>query len=559
LDLFGICLLALAVLSAVWTWVRPDGWNWWSHRSLFVLLLAGALFVFQRDAIRANFQLWNPDESEMIAGALTLQERPVFWRDVDGTTHGPLDQWPLLLPAFAGGRIDYTSTRLVSAGIIVLLLLSLQAALAGRLKEGTARLLVLPAWALFIFNQDPETAQYSSELMPSLLLLLAVAWWPRAIRPEKSGWCWAIGAAAGAAPLAKLQAAPLAAWILVFVQIFIWRGTSGTPDIRWRKTALLILGAATPVLFFVGIAAFAGAFRDFLVRYLETNIFSYALNGERFFNNARPSPEMIFGFSQFLWPVVGAIVLAGAIAALRRWRLAGSDFAMALGLVAAAAFAIYTPHKPFAHYFLLLVGPLILLLGAVAGPVLQNIAARLPPLGRALLAAAFLAVPCGLTIAHHFQNPDYFRFILRSRPPVSGEVVDALERHVAAGETLAVWGWQPALYVMTQTVCATPDLTIFWQILPNPWQEFYQSRYLRDLRARPPVVFVDTMGPSDFFFFKKPAATRHENFPALRDFIDQNFLLTETVAGCRVYVRRDRVTMAGQFARIDVSPVLRTP
>ncbi len=267
LDLFGISLLALAVLSAVWTWMRPDGRNWWSHRSLFVLLLTGALFIFQRDALRANFQLWNPDESEMIAGALTLQERPVFWRDVDGSTHGPLDQWPLLLPALAGDRIDYTSTRVVGAGITVLLLLSLQVALAGRLKEGTARLLVLPAWALFIFNQDPETAQYSSELMPSLLLMLAVAWWPRVLRPERAGWCWLVGAVAGAAPLAKLQAVPLTMWIMVFVLVFFWRETS-TPGVRWRKTGLLILGAITPHI---------GRSRCLLFSsYLNSMLFGYA-------------------------------------------------------------------------------------------------------------------------------------------------------------------------------------------------------------------------------------------------------------------------------------------
>ena len=34
---------------------------------------------------------YNPDESQLLAGALTLTRDPVFWRSVDGTTSGPLN------------------------------------------------------------------------------------------------------------------------------------------------------------------------------------------------------------------------------------------------------------------------------------------------------------------------------------------------------------------------------------------------------------------------------------------------------------------------------------
>ncbi|MBI2516052.1 MAG: hypothetical protein HYV95_03985 [Opitutae bacterium] len=539
-DYVGLLGFGTSAAVSLALYVRPALHRWWTARWCFTLLLTLSLFIFQRSAIGANFQLWNPDESQMLAGALTLQQRPVFWLDVDGTTHGPFNQWPLVLPALFGARIDYTSARVVATVLAVLMLACLQTALARRLREGTARLLVLPAWTLFIFNQDPETAQYTSELMPSLLLALAVALWPRATDPAaSSAWCWAAGAAAGATPLAKLQAAPLAAWFLLFTLLMIWRAPSATAG-RARKTGLLALGALSPVLGFAGHAAAHGAFQDFRIRYLESNLFGYAAAGEQFFNNARPTPDMIFGFSKFLWPVVVAILLGATLAALRRLRPAWPDLVLALGLVAAAVCAIYSPQKPFAHYFLLLVGPLTLLLGALVGPVLEPRPAARPTHWRTLAAGALLVASCGFTLGHHFRHPDYFRLILRTRPPVARDLVEAVQHRVAPGGTLAVWGWQPALYVMTQAVAATPDLIIFWQIVPSRWQEFYQARYLRDITQRPPEVFVDTMGPADFFFFRNPGATRHENFPALAEFIRTRYVLAETVHGARIYLRRDR-------------------
>ena len=39
---------------------------------------------------------YNPDESQIIAGVITLTKDPVFWRSVDGTSSGPLNFYALL-------------------------------------------------------------------------------------------------------------------------------------------------------------------------------------------------------------------------------------------------------------------------------------------------------------------------------------------------------------------------------------------------------------------------------------------------------------------------------
>lgn len=522
-----------AVAVALAGFARPAK-RWWTRRPVFVLLLAVALFTGQREAIRANFQLWNPDESQLIAGALTLHERPVFWRDIDGTTSGPLNLWPLLLPAAAGLRLDYTAARLVGALVTVLMLAALHAALARRLPEEAARLLVLPAWTFFIFNQDPEIAQYGSELVPALLLAAGAAAVLRSLDGHPRLWCGLTGLAAGALPFAKLQAAPFTVALLLFTALAHGRTTVGRRALPW-----LAAGALLPVALCLGPVALAGAFDDFLVRYLKVNLLGYTLEGARYFNDAFPTPDLVFGFESFLWPVVGVIAAGLGLVLLRRTRPDIPAVVLSAGLVAAALLAVYLPHKPFAHYFLLLVAPLTLLLGALAGPALIGLASAVPA-RRLLLAALLVAGLCGFSVAHHLRHPDALRGFVRSRPPLARELIEAVQRHTRPGDGLAVWGWQPGLYVFTQTVSATPDLIVFWQIVPSAWRDFYRDRYLRALTGRPPAVFVDTTGPADFFFSRRPETARHENFPALADFIANGYELAETAAGARVYVRRDR-------------------
>src|SRR5882724_7824274 len=56
----------------------------------FALLLLVCLLAWRWPPLLYNQEL-NPDEAQLIAGAVTLAHDPVFWRSVDGGTAGPLD------------------------------------------------------------------------------------------------------------------------------------------------------------------------------------------------------------------------------------------------------------------------------------------------------------------------------------------------------------------------------------------------------------------------------------------------------------------------------------
>lgn len=531
----GLFFWGLALVITIHRHVWPDRPSVLTDRWFFCLTLSLALFGFQWNTIHANFQLWNPDESEMIAGALTLQHRPVFWRDVDGNSHGPLNQLPLLIPALVGARIDYTSARIIGALLVIIFMSCLHEALTRQISEPSARLVVLPGWAFFIFNQDPEIAQYTSELPASCLLAAAFALYPDQYHPSQNWRVWLAGIACGCAPLAKLQAAPLAAWVPLC--LLCAHGLPGRHQKLWSTAPRLIAGAMLPALFFIGLAAATGAFSDFYIRYLQTNLIGYVAEGYKFFNTRWPDPASIFGLSQFLWPLTVIIAASGGWLVWRRLRCNLWFLLPIIGLVAITLIAIFIPQRPFAHYFLLLVGPLTLLLGATAGPILDSLRSRFSRQGCLLATLVILLGLTGFSSSHRLQHPGYLREVLPTRPAVSRALIESLQARTQPGQALAVWGWQPALYVFTQTISATRELIIFWQVVPNQWQDYYLQSYLRDLQTNPPEIFIDVMGPDDFYF-KNGLRTRHDNFPALQAFIAQNYRLVDEVSSSRIYEKR---------------------
>ena len=77
------------------------------------------LFLLRLSSIVYNQEI-NPDESQMIAQALTLRYDPVFWRSVDGTTGGPLNTYLLTLVGLFGLPYDYITAHLVACALVML-------------------------------------------------------------------------------------------------------------------------------------------------------------------------------------------------------------------------------------------------------------------------------------------------------------------------------------------------------------------------------------------------------------------------------------------------------
>ena len=225
--------------------------GWWQNPVLFSVAMLGVLLAFRWPMLFDNRQYPDPDESQFIAGALTLQHDPVFWRSVDGTTYGPLVELPLLAPLFLRGSLDFTGARFVTVFLLWIELTCVWLIFRHLFKASVAGLLVLPLLAVHSFPHIWSFVAYCSEHVPSALLAvgcwaLMTAWRTSGDGTSNLRRLFVAGLLFGAIPFAKLQGAPIAAagviaglWLLLTDSNLNWR--------QRRRPVLMFMGGVATI------------------------------------------------------------------------------------------------------------------------------------------------------------------------------------------------------------------------------------------------------------------------------------------------------------------------
>jgi hypothetical protein len=515
--------------------------NFW-----FALLLLAVLLAWRWPPLLAAHDL-NPDESQQIAGAITLQHDPVFWRSVDGHTSGPLNFYTLLPTHLLGLPQDYFNARLVGLLLVWGTLLACHHLLRSFYGTPLARLGMLPGVLFFALATDWDLIHYSTEHV-SLFLVALSAWllWrhhePRAEarRSVDAGWL-AGGFVAGLLPWAKLQSLPFAALLLAIGAWLVIRSAPLSGAERRARIAWLAVTAAIPSVAALGLVAATGQFEHFVRSYLAQNIVYMGDTGVSLLNTIG---ELARG-SRITWQIpvflIGPLLTVLAATGMALWQRHRSGllyFAGAL-LTAMACFVILAPRRGSHHYLLFLVMPLTLWSGAALGDMWERVSSKS---ARWCLAVGFVSLAGLLPLAHRCRSPVPFmfgKFGEHWRHPYS-EAGYAVRVHARPGDTLALWGWFPQVYVETDLPQATREANSLWQIMPSPQRDYYRARYMADLRRNQPALFVDAVGPGAFVFQGRTAFA-HEIFPELREYVRQNFVLLLDTGYARVYVRPDRI------------------
>jgi len=533
---------------------------WWQHPALFSTGMLLVLLAFRWPVLLDNRQYEDPDESEFIAGALTLRQDPIYWRSLDGTTHGPLTEWSLLAALVARKSLDFTTARIVSVLLVWVELVSVWLIFRYFYRPNAAGLLVLPLLAVHAFSHAWCFVAYCSEHVPDALLALAcwpllTAWRPCGLGPPSLSRLFAAGVVLGAVPFAKLQAAPIAAVALAGGAWFAL--TSDTPNWRrrWRALAALVSGAATVPAIIIGAVLACGIWSDFFrcyildnIRYAKTNKFPT----EEVFTWIE-APRMLVelgrradGFNSFFFGVLGFGACGLLIFPwLTRWYRRWVAFAAVLLLVAICA--AMAPGRPYMHYLQLIIFPAGLFGGLITGAIMddfgrEKFSTGLPTrLVTTVILGGFLISGLAPQMWWRAREPQPFigqytatRGVL-ARSPVSAEIL----QHANPGERLGIWGWMPVFWVETGLIQGTRDGDDSRQIEPHEDRDYFRARYFRDfLRTRPPV-FIDAVGIGNFLYEDR-AECAHETFPDLRDYIANNYRLVADVEGTRIYVRNDR-------------------
>lgn len=510
----------------------PPGISWLDALGLFLFLLA-----WRWPFLLVSYD-YNPDESQLIAGALTLNRDPVFWRSVDGGSSGPLNYYLLVPWHWLGAPLDYFTARLTCLLLTWGALLACLRTLARNFGRTAAWLSIMPAAAFFATVTQPELTNLSTEQLPTLLIALSFGL--LADRTPSDRWrLWTACLAAGALPWAKLQSAPIGLVLLGWGWWQVWFAPGPAASLRWRRTAEITLAAALPTLFFAGLAAATGQAEAAWIRFVLQNV-SYTATG-----TSPAGIDALLSLWRNAWadgsfPLFLAVVAAGLVAAtvammVRRER--PSLLMVAAAVVALAALvAVITPRRDYLHYVLLLPIPLTLWFGVALGGWWRELQT---PRRRAALAGMVLAAAL-LPLAQRSlegQAPVYGGFSHHWKYPRSNV---AAVVHALAGrdDTLGTWGWACALHVECALPQATRDGTTALSIDANPHQAYHRAVYLADLQSSRPPVFVDAVGPGAFVFTDRERQA-HESFPELAAFIRQNYTLVLEQLDARIYARND--------------------
>lgn len=528
------------------------------------LAASGAYIFFSRRPVLAYDLPINPDEAMMAANAMRFRHGWLNWDILDGITSGPLNSAILAWPLVLGGDITLYATRLtglacVAGGVVFLFL-------AARRLAGTrgAILATTPAVIFLASTTSHNFVHYSSEHLPVLLLAISLFLFVRSFESERRVPLLLAAAALGFVPFAKLQAAPIAAAVGLFVLARCVATASSRKDAVIR-VALIVCAALAASLIYLLPLALSGGLDDAFKSYVTQPHF-----------RSTPGwidkiPDMLT-HEQFFAALLACSILAVA-AALVVWlferRQAGRRMSpspavrwtalLAAFLAPVTYVSIAYSGRDFYHYLLLAL-PMLMLASAVA---FARLAAS--PRKTAIQLAAFacsLAVmlPAAKAewlwgIASFHRNLGAFQ---QGRMLETPRTLAWLRPQPRAG--LLCWGWHPACYVDAGMTPATRETTNENQHIGTPLRDYFQARFLRDFTASAPDVIVDTVAPGSFGF-TNPAVEGLQTFPPLADIAARDFSLLSRVADkdkCpRTYLRKTRLDALARslvpFAAITAS------
>lgn len=487
----------------------------------------------------------NPDEAHMIAGAITLRDHPAFWRDVDGTTHGPLNDYALLPVIAVGLSLDLVGARFTGSLLAAGALLAVWLATRRWLDDASSRLALLPALVFWGGTSFWDFFQYSSELVPLSLTTAGGALGSAALRIENSTWrrVTLAGAAValGLVPYAKLQAVPLAVTVgVVLVGATLACPHSGPRRTSWLEACWLIGGAVAPTLLLLLSLAASGLMGEFYQSYIKSNLL-YA--GSRHLSWG----EQLKGWSEYLASAPGSAAffyatLWAALLLLVPGLFRGARPAVwtALGWVIAIAsfITVLAPGRAYLHYLHFLVPGAAFLLACSLGAAQQNLTPISPWIARAAMVVGVLVALVPQMAFRHGEDHPFLRdhAALRSRPPSS--LAARLNQEGLPGDRLAVWGWRPMLHVETGLPQGTRDGQTQRMIETGPMTEYYRDRFLKDFLRNKPRWFVDAVGPGNFAYEDRRSQD-HRSFRGLAHVVREDYELLGEFDGCRLYRRKD--------------------
>lgn len=521
---YGIAIYGIALFLVIISLSRH------TDNRLFLAGAAALIIIARLPYILFNREL-NADESQVISHAITLMSDSVYWRSVDGTTIGPLNNYLLVIPGLFGFQIDYTSSRLMGLLCIIGALYFFWKTIQMMYNSRTANLGILFPLLFLAFTYHPDFVHYSSEQLPILLLsvtllLLVMIYRMQATVPSHAYW---LGFVAGTIPFAKLQAVP-PALVLALAGLYLCFKTAQIQKSYRAFVALIAGGLSFPFLVLVFILI-NGLWSDFMDFYISGNAIYAGGNNimelpSTFLNLLALSADyQIFFIISLILLIISGLVFPDYT------RKNHFLLPVALLYFLATLYAITKSENAFVHYLNLGVYPLIFCIVHF----ISDRSMRFYSYGAIVLICWF-----GINDVLKPARYQEFKSRISARGLHKSPVVEKLLTYTQSEDKMVVWGWQCRYYVEAGLAQGTAENHSERCIFNHPLRQQYRDRYMQDLQRNRPAVFIDAVGKNSLWVQDRESQG-YESFPELARFIDDNYGFQGEIDGDRLFIRNDRI------------------
>jgi hypothetical protein len=503
----GLCLLCILVLfnsasSKTKPWQQNDGWF---LGGLIFFLIITRLFAFKAGML-------NIDESIMLSGGRTLGHDPRPWISLDTTTSGPLNFLPALLmlkvadwTSYGELRIFYTLIFQIPA--ILILYFTLRKA-GGRYL---ARIAIIPLVLTFSFFHYADLIHASSEHFPLLLFAIIFGVLLRiALDQGVNNWQLIVaGFACAASFYAKLQVTPVFLF-LAGACFFLLMLVKKKP-----KEVLIFLSGfvCTHIVALMTIWLYGG-FPDFIQSYIIGNMRYTTVNA---FNPEIFKTFLKSSIRSFLPILAFGLVVPGLFFFKIKNNFKSIDLLYHAGFLATIAITLYCIAKPgryFLHYTLLLIIPLY---GYIIWLLLKY---KWQP-GPYITPAFSLAIVCIF-----YLNANNAAKILVNEKQQLNDIIDQklvtrINANRLPDDRMAVWGWGSYYNHAGRMLMGTRDVHFDFQTTYTfDLGQYYQERYLSDLKMNRPKYFLDLSLPGGLMTSEQCQLV---HYPEINQFVKNNY------------------------------------
>ncbi|GAB3934398.1 hypothetical protein [Larkinella terrae] len=489
----------------------------------------------------------NPDESQMLTQAITLEFDPVFWRSVDGTTSGPINSYLLLLLEYIGFPFNYSTLHLFSVTLTITSLAITYFTLRIFLPFNVSFPSLFIIYSFFFFTNHRDFNHFNSEL-PSVMLLttgvfiLAKVYYKKQSSPLMYG---ALGVICCLVPLAKLQGAPLA---FLYITFAIFNLTGSKINKFDKLIGIVSIGIGSGL---VGGLLLYYLFQnkliyDFYIMYVKTNLVhnnpgnSLMLFIKLIFKSSYDF-LFFFTFSISIWVSSVFTTIRNKTNLLDNKVL----WFLIINLII-SFFVIARTGYIFEHYLYYTFFPITLLNAFFINQLVKS--ENLKKYSEIIFSIVALIFFTGLAITNYLKYSSKNQSFSASHTPLyEDKVINLINQYAKPTDCIVVWGWNLNYHVLTGLRQGTREnhsircmnTNSLGAIRDLKLVDYYRQQYVDDMKRNKPVVFIDEVEANSFFI--NPKMVVHQNIPVLRNYVASNYKLVSKESGVSVYVRKDRI------------------